>query len=59
MAYRFLKNIIAIILVLFVGVDVYFLYLHLVSVSADTPEIEYKVNSDHLLYRIDKITILD
>lgn len=57
MTHKFLRNIIAISLMFFAGVSIYFLYLHLVSVSVDTSDIEYKVNSDHLLYRIDKVEV--
>lgn len=57
MAHRFLRNAIAISLILFAGVSVYFLYLHLVSISVDTSVIEYKVNSDHIRYLIDKVEI--
>lgn len=57
MAHRSLRNTIAIILILFIGVSIYFLNLHLVSVSVDNTDIEYKVNSEHLRYLIDKVEV--
>lgn len=55
MMQKILKKATLIILILFALVHVYFFNLHMVSV--DTNQIQYKVNSDHLIFQIDKVEV--